>query len=77
MLDIHDADLVLPGVARRVREYNAQTLKMINLNGFKIVKNYLESIGGLTKKGKTDYIKLKNSCKQADPLTEFSRLCMK
>jgi hypothetical protein len=76
ILDIHDADLCLPGQAHIIRQTKADRLKYYNRNRFQIVSSYRQSIGATTPKSDIDYMKLLKSVIDAGDQT-FMRTCMK
>lgn len=75
-LDIHDAILCLPKDAISFRTSAAKRLKFYNENRFKIIYNYMKSIGAVTPRAQLQYIRLLSNIVDAENVT-FSRNCMK
>lgn len=75
-LDIHDAIICLPRNAEAFRTTSAQRLKFYNDNRFRIVHNYMQSIGAVTPKAQLQYMRLLADVVEAHA-EEFSRNCMK
>jgi hypothetical protein len=75
-LGIHDAIICLPGQASEFRKTAAKRLKYYNTNRETIMNKYMESIGATTNKAIMQYIKLRNTVKQAEDV-EFNKELMK
>jgi hypothetical protein len=77
MLTIHDAVIMGPGVARRVRETYAALLQEIHTNRFDIVNSYRQSIGATDRKSDIAFMKLYEMTEHCIEAPIFKRTAMK